>query len=216
MNQKHCQLELPISLGFVYLVGLTRWRGPCYLGIAASCLALLYYKYTTFLCSKAVWPEAAVYVTANYEGFRTITAPLAISFFVFEFVHYLVDVCRRDEPIRNPLDFALFTVFWPSIVAGPVKRYQHFFEALRCGTMGVNSQDVAVGSVRVAIGFVKKFAADNLTLWIAHYGPVYKDMEVLDRWVFVGALALLLCTTHFLWWVEGWSLCCCLACWRSL
>ena len=29
-------------------------------------------------------------------------------------------------------------------------------------------------------------------------------------------LILLLCTTHFLWWVEGWSLCCCLACWRSL
>ncbi len=28
--------------------------------------------------------------------------------------------------------------------------------------------------------------------------------------------SLLLCTTHFLWWVEGWSLCCCLACWRSL
>ena len=31
-----------------------------------------------------------------------------------------------------------------------------------------------------------------------------------------GALTILLCTTHFLWWVEGWSLCCCLACWRSL
>ena len=31
-----------------------------------------------------------------------------------------------------------------------------------------------------------------------------------------GGVSLLLCTTHFLWWVEGWSLCCCLACWRSL
>ena len=30
------------------------------------------------------------------------------------------------------------------------------------------------------------------------------------------AAPVLLCTTHFLWWVEGWSLCCCLACWRSL
>ena len=32
----------------------------------------------------------------------------------------------------------------------------------------------------------------------------------------IGDLSVLLCTTHFLWWVEGWSLCCCLACWRSL
>jgi len=45
-------------------------------------------------------------------------ASLAIRFFVFKFVHYLYDVYQGDEPIRNPFNFALFSVFWPSIVAG--------------------------------------------------------------------------------------------------
>ncbi len=132
--------------------------------------------------------------------FRSIIAPLAISFFVFEFVHYLVDVSRGSEPIRNPLDFTLFTVFWPSIVAGPVKRYQHFFQALSCGTSGVNSQDVAVGLTRAAIGLVKKFAADNLTSWINDAHPLYGAMNVGDRWVFLGALAL-----RILWDFSGYS-----------
>jgi alginate O-acetyltransferase complex protein AlgI len=52
--------------------------------------------------------------------------PLAISFFVFEFVHYLVDVRHGERTIRHPLQFALFSVFWPSIVAGPIKRYEQF------------------------------------------------------------------------------------------
>ncbi|WP_162668560.1 MBOAT family O-acyltransferase [Gemmata massiliana] len=188
---------------FVYLAGLTRWRGPCYAGIAASCLALIYYKYATFLATQvlvSVWPGAAGFVEAHAQGLRAITAPLAISFFVFEFVHYLIDVCRGDRPIRSPFDFALFTVFWPSIVAGPVKRYQHFFEALRCGAGGVNSQDVAVGLVRVAIGLVKKFAADNLTGWIAYSAPLYAGMTVLDRWQFLGLLAL-----RILWDFSGYS-----------
>ncbi len=150
-----------IVLGtFVYLVGLSGRRWLCYTGIAASCLSLVYYKPRRSLprgFSLAVYPDAAEYVTAEQRQFRAITAPLAISFFVFEFVHYLVDVCRGGKPIRNILDFTLFTVFWPSIVAGPVRRYQQFFEAVHIGTTGVNSQDVAVGVTRVAIGLVKKF-----------------------------------------------------------
>jgi alginate O-acetyltransferase complex protein AlgI len=139
-------------------------------------------------------------VTAHTNDFRAITAPLAISFFVFEFVHYLIDVRRGDKPIRNPLDFALFTVFWPSIVAGPVKRYQHFFEAVKCGTGGVNSQDVAVGLVRVAVGLVKKFAADSLTSWIAYATPLYPGMSITDRWLFLTGLAL-----RILWDFSGYS-----------
>jgi alginate O-acetyltransferase complex protein AlgI len=193
-----------IILGtFVYLVGLTRWRGLCYLGVTASCLALVYYKYTTFIATRvivALFPGTTEYVTTHLNDFRAIAAPLAISFFVFEFVHYLIDVCRGDNPIRNPLNFALFTVFWPSIVAGPVKRYQHFFQALECGTTGVNSQDVAVGLVRVAVGLVKKFAADNLTAWIAYTQPMYAKDEILDRWVFLAALAL-----RILWDFSGYS-----------
>ncbi len=87
---------------------------------------------------------------------------LAISFFAFEFIHYLMEVRRGEAPMKNPLDFALFTVFWPSIVAGPLKRYDEFVPPLDHSAEMVCAQDVAEGSLRVAAGLVKKFAADVL------------------------------------------------------
>ena len=50
--------------------------------------------------------------------------------FAFEFIHYLLDVGRGAPPIRHVRNFALYAVFWPSIVAGPVKRYRQFAGAV--------------------------------------------------------------------------------------
>jgi D-alanyl-lipoteichoic acid acyltransferase DltB (MBOAT superfamily) len=52
--------------------------------------------------------------------------PLGLSFFTFEFIHYQVDLYRGDRPIRDPVKFALFPAFFPTQVAGPIKRYQDF------------------------------------------------------------------------------------------
>jgi alginate O-acetyltransferase complex protein AlgI len=130
----------------------------------------------------------------------SLAAPLAISFFAFEFIHYLVEVARGREPMRNPVDFALFTLFWPSIVAGPVKRYQEFLPALYQGVRSVGSQDVTEGLARVAIGLVKKVAADTLTAWLTNYGPVFDQLDPLWRWAFVAALSF-----RILWDFSGYS-----------
>ena len=156
-----------------YLAGLTRNRWACGLAVVASALALVYYKYTKFLCAAvvgAVWPRASAYLLETGKAWVSPVPPLAISFFAFEFIHYLVDVARGGPPIRKPRDFALYAVFWPSIVAGPVKRYRQFLGALNHAVRSVESRDVAVGLTRVAAGLVKKFAADTLTAWINNRG----------------------------------------------
>ena len=55
-----------------------------------------------------------------------IILPLGISFFVFEFIHYVVDVYKGSKPIKSFWDFALFASFFPTQIAGPIKRYQDF------------------------------------------------------------------------------------------
>jgi alginate O-acetyltransferase complex protein AlgI len=115
--------------------------------------------------------------------------PLAISFFVFEFVHYLYDVRHGSPPLRSPLYFGLFSIFWPSIVAGPVKRYEEFVPALRSGVRHVCDRDVAVGCILVAVGLVKKFIADNLTAYLAYHVPHFGWMGPTQRWWAFLALA---------------------------
>ena len=68
---------------------------------------------------------------------RGLAVPLGISFFTFEFVHFLVDVYRRQISLLPPdapppqrraefVHFAAFALFFPTLLAGPIKRYQTF------------------------------------------------------------------------------------------
>ncbi len=191
--------------GLTYAIGLTRNRWLCGLGIASSVAALLFYKYTTFLCTQVLagaWPALAATSTTPHPLFASVVPPLAISFFAFEFIHYLMEVRRGEAPMKNPLDFALFTVFWPSIVAGPVKRYDEFVPALYHGAETVCAQDVAEGALRVALGLVKKFAADVLTGWLAVSRAPFEagQFDLLWCWGFVGAASL-----RILWDFSGYS-----------
>lgn len=180
---------LPIvALGFAtYWAGMSRSKTVCRVLVLANVIALIYYKYAMFLSKQvlgAVWPEVAEFGTSS-PWLKEIVPPLAISFFVFEYVHYLLDVSGGAEPLRDPIDFALFSVFWPSIVAGPVKRYQEFIPDLEQGLAHTGAADVCEGALRVALGYAKKVLADNLTAYIAFAGGRYDEMTLTWRWFLV-------------------------------
>ena len=176
-----------IALAIVtYALGLTRNRIACAAGIVLSVLALCFYKYAYFLSLDVLglinphWGpviEAGARthlarIVAPPGGTYLFSAPLGMSFFAFEFVHYLYEVRKGAAPIRNPLHFAIFAIFFPSLVAGPIKRFGQFVPALREGADKVNTSDVAEGLCRIAMGYLKKVVvADNLTLMIDFYAP---------------------------------------------
>jgi alginate O-acetyltransferase complex protein AlgI len=183
-----------LAIGLVtYLAGLTRRRFLCAAGIALSVAALGFYKYAQFLCTDLLGhfsPATAALLEKQLHSLHPGAAPLAISFFTFEFVHYLVEVYRGREPIRRPDDFALFAIHFPSLVAGPIKRYQDYLPDLRAGLSGVTVDDVAAGAQRIALGLVKKIVlADNLTLVINFYGGGFAGLSACQAWLFLAALA---------------------------
>jgi alginate O-acetyltransferase complex protein AlgI len=181
-----------IGLGVLtYAAARTRHRLACLVAIGLCVLALAFYKYTTFILGRVVdaaWPDLGRALAAAVGPLRPAAPPLAISFFVFEFVHYLVDVRRGDRPIASPLDFALFAIFWPSIVSGPIKRYQQFLPALAQGLGHVRADDLAQGMLRLAAGLVKKLAADGLSAYLEATQPQFGALTLLGRWGFVAGL----------------------------
>ena len=120
-----------------YLLGLAidkyqpRKRLLLWLGIIANLLTLGYFKYTYFAYDSA----SGLLKVAGMQQLPPITfniiLPLGISFFAFEFIHYLVDVYKGSAPIKEPLEFALFPSFFPTQIAGPIKRYQDFVPQLK-------------------------------------------------------------------------------------
>jgi len=117
--------------------------------------------------------------------------PLAVSFFTFEFVHYLVEIRRGHEPIRNAREFATVSIYFPSLVAGPIKRYRDFIPQLRAGCAQVRTDDVLVGLQRFALGAFKKLVlADNLQSIIRFVEPHFPSFSASDAWGFLIAVSL--------------------------
>lgn len=174
-----------------------RSRSPVWCGVAmAVCVAaLVFYKYAMFLIGAAVepWsPAMAASMTSGAQALMPGAPPLAVSFFVFEFVHYLFEVRRGGEPIRSPLKFMLFAVFFPSLVAGPIKRYTQFLPSLEEAAKGrADAEDFAEGLRRIGLGFLKKvIIADNLTLFIEASQPHFAAGSLYDRWEILVCIAL--------------------------
>jgi alginate O-acetyltransferase complex protein AlgI len=129
------------------------------LAVVAIAGSLVTFKYTKFLA-----------LTVNQVAHRSIlpipqiVVPLAISFFTFEFVHVLVDIYQRKISRLALRDFAAFTMFFPTLVAGPIKRFESFAPQLDAIEMP-STEILALNLYRVAIGLVKKVViADSMSV----------------------------------------------------
>jgi alginate O-acetyltransferase complex protein AlgI len=129
------------------------------LGVSAIVGVLALFKYSKFFALTV--NEASKH---DILPIPHLIVPLAISFFTFEFVHVLVDIYLGKIDRLDPLDFATFSMFFPTLVAGPIKRYQSFAPQVRHIAAPSNGT-FALNLYRVVIGLTKKVViADSMTL----------------------------------------------------
>jgi alginate O-acetyltransferase complex protein AlgI len=170
-----------------YLAGISKLRWFQIIAITISVSMLIFYKYMIFLTTEFISLISAEMgiKAANMlkNNILPSSPPLAISFFVFEFVHYLVDVIKGQRPIKSASDFSLFTLFWPTMVAGPIKRYKQFIPSMKTGCSFASEEDLMTGLIKVANGLVKKFTADNLTILIDARVAQFDILPAHYRWL---------------------------------
>src|SRR3984957_20350819 len=137
---------------------IARTRGPhsrkaaLIVSLAANLGLLGFFKYYNFFASNI----AHLFHKPSNAFALSIILPLGISFHTFQSMSYVVDVYRREqEPVRNPLDYALFIAFFPQLVAGPIVRAREFFGDLYNWKPPV-SEEILRGALLVLLGLVKK------------------------------------------------------------
>jgi len=176
-----------------YGCGLSRNKHLIAAAITICVLALCFYKYLFFISDEvigALYPEFGKSFKLIFSSVLPAAPPLAISFFTFEFVHYLYEVKKGGEPIKNPLHFALFSIFFPSLVAGPIKRYSQFIPSLEEAVKKINWRQVTLGLVLVCLGFFKKLClADNLTSCTEYYANKFEIITLGERWLYMIGLS---------------------------
>lgn len=154
----------------------------CAVGVIQTILFLAVFKYRNFLTS-LVWPIPA----HNPFYWQNAFLPLGISFFTFEFLHYAVDRYKDKAEEGTVGEYMAFILFFPTMVAGPIKRYQDFLPKLRNISLDW-VVDWQRGFTRILAGLVKKFAvADVLTAYTNHLNIAdiaQANRSVLPLWIF--------------------------------
>jgi alginate O-acetyltransferase complex protein AlgI len=172
------------------------------IGLLINVGVLCYYKYFNFIFENAI--KAVIGLTSlipqiklsqNFthladSPFLTVVLPLGISFFVFEFVHYLADVFRGHKAVKSFLMFASFAAFFPSQIAGPIKRYQDFVAQLANPTP-LNRELFYEGASLIMQGLFKKAAlADPLGALIAPTFATMSTLSAADAWLAAGGFVI--------------------------
>jgi alginate O-acetyltransferase complex protein AlgI len=154
------------TLVFFSIYFYFKFAGLMELGIVISLCLITFFcglsKRSKFILI-AIGVNLVTLVIAKIQlaSFNTSTwIPLGISFFVFEFIHYLVEIKRGMEPEREFQQFLTFSFFFPTVVSGPIRRYREFTD--QTATLKrITSDNLLLGLSLISLGYIYKFGADQ-------------------------------------------------------
>ena len=180
------------SIGFNYAIsfGFERWKkaAKAFLitGLVFNLALLGWYKYAGFFA------EAVGEATGLELGIRRMALPLAISFFTFQQISYLVEAYKDRKRARHIVDYCLFVLFFPHLIAGPITHHKEMLPQFAAmGTKRLPSQFLKVGASLLILGLGKKVLIADTLASIAN--PIFhaaaKGTELSGIVAWLGALA---------------------------
>jgi len=163
-------LLISLSLMFNYSLGsrivVNRSRLLMILGVTANLCLLGYYKYANFFI------DSLNPIIGTDYNLEKIILPLAISFFTFEQISYLVDSYRGNARNYSFIHYCIFVLFFPQLIAGPIVHHHEMipqFENKRIFKFRLHR--FVIGVTIFFIGLFKKVViADSVALYVA---PVF-------------------------------------------
>ncbi|MEM7151509.1 MAG: MBOAT family O-acyltransferase [Myxococcota bacterium] len=122
-----------------------------------------YFKYANFFIE--AFSDIVGTMGFQVQGFHLdVVLPLGISFYTFQSLSYTLDVWRgKLDPEPSFRRFAVFVVFFPQLVAGPIVRARQFLPQLHAGPR-FSRVNLEVGAFRIVKGLAKKVVLGD---WIA-------------------------------------------------
>ncbi|WP_260858823.1 MBOAT family O-acyltransferase [Fictibacillus phosphorivorans] len=163
-------LLLLISTAFTFFTGIfiekqetkKQKKKALVVGISVLLFFLGWFKYFNFVNESL--RSLATFMGWNYGiPYQEIVLPLAISFYTFQAVSYLVDIFYgKQKAERHYGYFSVYFAFFPQLVAGPIERAKKLIPQLKV-EQRLNYENLVYGMKRIAWGFFKKtLIADRL------------------------------------------------------
>jgi len=150
-------------------------------GIVANLCLLSFFKYTNFFLNNLPSVLGGDYQTTP------LILPLAISFFTFQQIAYLIHSYRGYVNEYGFLRYCLFVSFFPQLIAGPIVHHKEILpQFTRTSFYRLNTVHLAVGLTIFAIGLFKKVViADEMAVYA---NPIFdaalngQTINFIDGW----------------------------------
>ncbi len=136
------------------------------IGILFNIGLLFLFKYFNFFSRSATEALKAINILCDLPLFHMLL-PVGISFYTFQALGYVADVYNgKAEAERHLGIFALFTSFWPQLLAGPINRAHLLMPQLR--SVRPFDYEKTTNGLRLMLwGLVKKVViADHLAVYV--------------------------------------------------
>ena len=187
-------LYLPLIVGsilFNYFVGLRlcsdsnaepeNRKGKILLAfsIAANLSLLGYFKYADFFIENVNSFAGADISVLN------LALPLAISFFTFQQIAYLVDCYRNEVKDRDFINYAVFVCFFPQLIAGPIVHNREMMPQFsNIENKVLVYRNISIGIFVFSIGLFKKVViADTFSTWATTGFDISSTLQFIEAWV---------------------------------
>jgi alginate O-acetyltransferase complex protein AlgI len=148
-------------------------------GIVINCSLLGYYKYTDFFLE-----TLNNFIDNDYSLLR-LALPLAISFFTFQQIAYLVDSYRMETKGYKLHDYMLFVIFFPQLIAGPIVHHREMMSQFQdADNRRIIAKNVSLGLYIFAVGLFKKvMIADTFAVWANDGYSRAADLYFIESWI---------------------------------
>ena len=135
--------------------------------VGLNLLPLAYFKYSFFL----------------HVSDHSLVLPLAISFFTFQQIAFLVDTYKGRVKVDGFKEYLFFVLFFPQLVAGPIVHYNELIPQIKQPRfLHFNKSNFNAGLVLFSIGLFKKVVlADSLGL-IANNAFSDSSLSSYEAW----------------------------------
>jgi alginate O-acetyltransferase complex protein AlgI len=180
--------SIAVNYLFAYQVARSSARAQGWwlaIGIALNLALLGWFKYATFIATNL--KEVAGLPIPVPE----ITLPLAISFFTFQQIAFLVDV-RRLGRLPSIRDYSAAVSFFPHLIAGPIVQYRDLLPQLQEVDRGLAFlRRTPAALFLLSMGLFKKLViAERFSEFADLYFGSTASAGVVDSWFGVLAFAL--------------------------
>lgn len=149
-----------------------------WLGLGFNLLLLGYFKYANFFVDSVQTLSGAQF------NWTDVVLPIAISFFTFQQIAYLVDVYKNKAKEYRFVHYCLFITFFPQLIAGPVVHHRDILpQFLQPHVYRFSTKHFALGLTLFAMGLFKKTVfADSIAVYAS---PIFVAADSGDVLTFI-------------------------------